>query len=240
MIHTSEVTKRFSTLCAEITLLGVTLFVLGIGLVVVAALLGANSLGLPPQGPPPAPSGQAGGMAGETGNAYASRFAGNDCGAKINAADAWLGSLPGEIWIDRACGTVWTTNLRFSGSRVLRFVQGGTYKVPKIVVPPGPNRLSMIASGVGMTVLQAASPNAPVIQCVQTGGASDGDYFSGFSVQAHPAGSSGPAIDLSGCRGSVFENISYLSNGSANFGSFFRLSASPAYCYSNRIAHQLK
>jgi len=237
MIRTSEVTNRVSTSCALITLMGVTLLVLGTGLVVVAALLGANSRGLAPVEQPCAQSGQVYGVAGEAGAVYASRFAGSDCGAKINAADAWLGSLPGEIWIDRACGTVWTTNLRLSGSRVLRFVQGGTYKVTKIVLPPGQNRLSIIASGVGMTVLQAASPNTPVIQCVQSGGASDGDYVGGFSVQANALGSTGPAIDLSGCRGSTFENISYLSNGSANFGSFFRFSSSPGYCYNNRVEH---
>ena len=179
------------------------------------------------------------GWAGWPGAVLASRFSGGDCGAKINAADAWLGDAPGEIWVDQACGTLWKTSLRFSGKRVLRFVQGGTYKVTKIVLPEGSNQLSIISSGPGMTVLEAASPNTPVIQCVQTGGAADSDYVSGISVRANAAGSTGPAIDVSGCRDSTFSDITYLSSGKANFASFFRFSSSPGYCYNNRIQHPI-
>ena len=233
MIPTSGCDKKNRRPSAVIALMGVAALVIGLGLITPTVRPLASSL-LALQ-----PGGQAGGGPGQGSPALASRFPGSDCGAKINAADDSLGSSPGEIWIDQACGTVWTTNLRFSGSRVLRFVQGGTYKVPTIELPAGLGRFTLLASGVGMTILQAASPNTPVILCNQSGNDSDGDYLAGFSVQANASGSIGPAIDTSGCRATTFENISYLSNGAANFGSFFRFSSSPHHCYGIRVVHPL-
>src|SRR5262249_43274027 len=50
------------------------------------------------------------------------------CGAKINAAEADLGSTAGEIWISQACGTSqWSTVTISNSLHALRFIQGGTY-----------------------------------------------------------------------------------------------------------------
>ena len=58
----------------------------------------------------------------------AEAYTGADCGAKINAADANLGSAPGEIWVSQACGTTWSTEVSLQANHTLRFVQGGIYK----------------------------------------------------------------------------------------------------------------
>lgn len=57
----------------------------------------------------------------------ADQQSGSDCGAKVNAADAALGSAPGKIWVNQACGTAWTTPVALSQNHVLEFVQGGKY-----------------------------------------------------------------------------------------------------------------
>jgi hypothetical protein len=60
----------------------------------------------------------------------ASAFGRADCGANVNAADADLGVTAGEIWVNQACGTTWTTPFSISTTHALRFVQGGTYTMP--------------------------------------------------------------------------------------------------------------
>ena len=62
----------------------------------------------------------------------AAEFPGSDCGAKINAADTALGSTGGEIDVNLACGTTWTTPVVLSANHNLFFVQAGTYIVPSI------------------------------------------------------------------------------------------------------------
>jgi hypothetical protein len=57
---------------------------------------------------------------------FASQFPGGDAGAKINAADADLGAIAGEIWVDQSIGS-WSTQVTLNANHVLRFVQGGTY-----------------------------------------------------------------------------------------------------------------
>jgi len=58
-----------------------------------------------------------------------SSTAGADLGAKVNTADASLGTSPGEIWIDSSAGTTWTTATTFSGPRKIVFLNG-TYTIP--------------------------------------------------------------------------------------------------------------
>jgi len=57
----------------------------------------------------------------------ADQFAGSDFGAKINAADADLGSMPGEIWLSQLGGTTSSTAISISANHILRLIQGGTY-----------------------------------------------------------------------------------------------------------------
>jgi hypothetical protein len=64
----------------------------------------------------------------------AAEFPGSDCGAKINAADTALGSTGGEIDVNLACGTTWTTQVVLSANHNLVFTQPGVYVVPQITV----------------------------------------------------------------------------------------------------------
>src|SRR5205823_2958580 len=69
---------------------------------------------------------------------FADQFAGADCGAKINAAEADLGATPGEIWVNQNCGTSWTTAVVLgNANHVLRFIQGGTYIISAMVTISG-------------------------------------------------------------------------------------------------------
>jgi hypothetical protein len=64
----------------------------------------------------------------------AAEFSGSDCGAKINSADSSLGSTGGEIDVNQACGTIWTTQAVLSANHNLVFTQTGTYVVAGITV----------------------------------------------------------------------------------------------------------
>jgi hypothetical protein len=63
----------------------------------------------------------------------ANQFSGADCGEKINAADADLGTAAGEIWVSQACGMTISTAVSISANHTLRFVQGGTYTQSAII-----------------------------------------------------------------------------------------------------------
>ena len=60
----------------------------------------------------------------------AADYSGADCGAKINAADTALGATAGDIDVNQACGTTWTTPVVLSSNHNLVFIQRGTYTVP--------------------------------------------------------------------------------------------------------------
>lgn len=57
----------------------------------------------------------------------AAAFAGADLGAMINAADAALGSSPGEILVDRSVSTTISTAVVLTNGHTLRFLVGGPY-----------------------------------------------------------------------------------------------------------------
>ena len=88
----------------------------------------------------------------------ASAFTGSDCGAKINVADAALGSSCGEIWVNQACGTAWTTAVSISACHVLRCVQGGVYTTSGGVTLAGKSA-SMVAPIAGMLTGTATDGN---------------------------------------------------------------------------------
>jgi len=79
----------------------------------------------------PAMAGVAEGQAGK-GVLEASQFGGNDCGAKINAADAALGKARGEINVDPACGTNWTTQVVLGANHNLKITQTEIYVIQGI------------------------------------------------------------------------------------------------------------
>jgi hypothetical protein len=83
----------------------------------------------------------------------ASNYPGADCGAKVNAADASLGTVAGEIDVDKNCGTEWATPISLSQSHSLRIDQPGVYSIPSGNTLAGGNTL--FGSGES-TVLQLA------------------------------------------------------------------------------------
>ena len=94
--------------------------------------------------------------------------------------------------------------------------------------------------GIDATKFVASTRNAPIFQGPQGNDTiCDACYLGWFAVQANSDGSTGPAIDTTGFRGSTFEEIRYLSNGSGNFSSFFHFAASPQPDYFNRVIHPL-
>lgn len=58
---------------------------------------------------------------------FASSFSGGDCGSKINAAYAAVGSQ-GAVWVNESCGTSWTTEVNVPAHAVLRLI-GGRYSL---------------------------------------------------------------------------------------------------------------
>lgn len=97
---------------------------------------------------------------------FADEFSGSDCGAKINAADAALGSTQGEIWVNQDCGSVWRTAVHLGASgngHTLRFIQGGLYTIfapitvsghnCTVVGPPQSMAVNTITSGFGVQVI---------------------------------------------------------------------------------------
>ncbi|MGA2046931.1 MAG: hypothetical protein ABSG96_04530, partial [Terracidiphilus sp.] len=101
-----------------------------------------------------ATAGGAGGQAGK-GLLDASQFGGNDCGAKINAADAALGKARGEILVDPGCGTNWTTPVVLGAHHNLKITQTETYVIQGIAFS-GNNILDL-----GGSTIQIA-PYSPV------------------------------------------------------------------------------
>lgn len=64
---------------------------------------------------------------------YADQATGADCGAKINAQDVALGSNPGQIVVNRACGTTWTTAVSLGANHSLVFNQPGLFTLSAAV-----------------------------------------------------------------------------------------------------------
>jgi hypothetical protein len=99
----------------------------------------------------------------------ADQFAGADFGAKINAADADLGELPGEIWISQSSGTTASTAISLSANHVLRLIQGGTYTTSGNItfgasagIAGPPSGMSPNSNSAAATIKQANGANLPV------------------------------------------------------------------------------
>lgn len=137
---------------------------------------------------------------------FADQFAGSDGGAKINAADADLGSTSGEIWVNQNVGTSWTTAVTISKNHVLRFIQGGIYTSsasPMITLAGG------VTAGEGAclygtgtaTILQTSSGTADIIQV--TGNMS---YVTGCTLRSSVTRTGGAGINVKG-GGFYAENV---------------------------------
>ena len=93
---------------------------------------------------------------------YADQFPGGDCGAKINAADADLGTNAGEIWVSNACGMTLASAVTINANHVLRFTQGGTYTYCKSWILNG-NNVTITSEANGMVENWQDLPNGRVI-----------------------------------------------------------------------------
>jgi len=100
---------------------------------------------------------------------FADQYTGSDCGAKINAADTELGSAAGEIWVNNSCGLAWSSPVKLSTGHVLRFSQGGTYRLSAGITIMGNAALvgpqgAMAVNTSPITMLQMAKGvNVPAI-----------------------------------------------------------------------------
>lgn len=133
----------------------------------------------------------------------ASQFPGSDCGAKINAADADLGSTPGEIWINQACGTSWTTPVVLSANRILRFIQGGAYQssaAAMITVAGGSAILGGVQEG---TTLTPTSATATAIALSST----SHDKIADLTIQPSGTPTAGSCISLSSAIQVAIERV---------------------------------
>jgi hypothetical protein len=97
---------------------------------------------------------------------FAAEFTGSDLAAKINAADADLGSDAGEIWVTQEAGLSATSTISISAKHTLKFVQGGTYSSSASpFISLAGTGASIIGSGCpAQTVLSTSSGTADIIQ----------------------------------------------------------------------------
>lgn len=142
----------------------------------------------------------------------ASSFAGSDCGAKINAAVTNLGGSPGEIWVNQACGTTWTTAVTIPAKVVLRFIQGGTYTISALITNGGhitgdTAGVGWETTGTGTTIIkQANGTNLATMILLNTEAAS---VEGGLEIDGNKAnnGTAQDCIDVTDARGILLENL---------------------------------
>ena len=89
---------------------------------------------------------------------FADQFPGADCGAKINSADADLGSSAGEIWVNRRCGITWTTPVILGTNHSLHFSEGATYLISATITLGQASSMIGLPQGVYATLGAAGGP----------------------------------------------------------------------------------
>ena len=112
----------------------------------------------------------------------AAALSGSDCGARINLADQMLGSRPGEILVDRSCGTLWTTQVELHSHHSLVFTDTSPTSYAFVGAPgrsmirvydpnktwgvqtvPGRVGVHVVGAGARLTILRAASAMDTVV-----------------------------------------------------------------------------
>ncbi len=133
---------------------------------------------------------------------FADNFAGSDCGAKVNTADADLGATAGEIWVNQNCGTTWTTALVMSANHVLRFVQGGTYTLNVGQTISAAN-VGVVGDGPWTTVLSINFAAGDVFHFTGSGG-----YVRDVRFVAAVARTAGAYVHFQGIMPGLTQNFS--------------------------------
>lgn len=85
--------------------------------------------------------------------------------------------------------------------------------------------------GPGQTIFLASTANTVIFQKIATTNKLEYADIGHFSIKAHPAGSTGPALKCTGMRACRLSFISGLSNGTLGFYSLLDLAAYPYLCY---------
>lgn len=138
-------------------------------------------------------------------------------------------------------GTITTNPFNGLTKSVTLWLGAGRFITTTLVMPLNPYGATIIGSGMFATILQPNVANIPVIKGGATPTESMRCFFQDFAVQAHAAGSTGPAIEMAGFRSSIFWNIKYLSTNGSNFNSFFHFASwvdgAGSHCYGNLIHH---
>src|ERR1700722_13652774 len=123
----------------------------------------------------------------------------------------------------------------------------GTYKHGTIQVPGVQHSYQYVGSnvhfmfaGIGTTILVPNATNTPLFN-VNTGTyptAAGVRFVGGFTIQAHASGSTGAAIDLTGARQFIIEDLSYWDSAKGTSGSpgtYFNVIGLGNNSYANRI-----
>jgi hypothetical protein len=137
---------------------------------------------------------------------YADQATGADCGAKINAQDVALGANPGQIVVNRACGTTWTTAVSLGTNHSLVFNQSGVFILgASITMGQGSNISGLPNSTVGnpcdnlsgTCLREANASNLPALVIVSGSGATIRNVSLDGNKANNPTGGVGLKTNLS-------------------------------------------
>jgi hypothetical protein len=170
---------------------------------------------------------------------FADQFVGDAC-AKIAAAITALPAAGGTIDARGFQGAQSCAVNPFVGTKPIKLLLGAaTFTVPNLVLAvslsTGTPLVQIVGSGPDKTIFIPSAINTPIFSCA--GNVCDNYYLGEFSVKSHASGSTGPLIETSGFRSTVFDHIQYLSNGTGNANSMFHLASTPYSDYANIFKH---
>jgi hypothetical protein len=111
----------------------------------------------------------------------------------------------------------------------------GVWTFGNVVLPNFPKVVNVECAGHGQTIFTPNAANTPLFISGSGSGVISRNEIGGFTVLAHPSGSTGTALELSGARNTRWWDIEYQSNGTGNYASLFHLASSPRACYGNVI-----
>lgn len=99
---------------------------------------------------------------------FADQCSGADCGAKINAADADLGSNYGIIAVNHACGSIISSAVTLNVGHKLQFVQGGTWNLSQTITLLDKAGIEGIAPTINEDINNTADPATVLKQTAST------------------------------------------------------------------------
>lgn len=137
---------------------------------------------------------------------FADQATGADCGAKINAQDVALGANPGQIVVNRACGTTWTTAVSLGANHSLVFNQPGVFTLSAAVTMGQGSAISGLPNSTvgnpcdnlnGTCLREANASNLPSLVIVSGSGAIIRNVSLDGNKANNPSGGVGLKTNLS-------------------------------------------